>query len=218
MAKMKTAVIIFPGSTCDRDIQVALQQSGAMPIMVWHKEIDFEKVDLIVLPGGFSFGDKRRCGLLAAYSPVMQEVINRAGNGVPILGICNGFQILIESGLLPGILIRNIEQKFICKNIDIKIETNQSIFTNRYRKGDRLQMPIAHYNGRYIATPNILSSLEENGQIAFRYQNENPNGSINNIAGIFNRDRTILGMMPHPERMNDPDGKLFFASLTDSLS
>ncbi len=229
---MKSAVIVFPGSNCDRDVQVALQQAaGRAPLMVWHKETNFQAVDLIVLPGGFSYGDYLRCGAMAAHSPVMREVVARAGRGTPVLGICNGFQVLTETGLLPGALIRNATLKFVCRDVTVKPETSQSIFTNRYQAGRPLRIPIAHHDGNYYADSETLRALEERGQVAFRYcaadgsvtAAANPNGSAANIAGVYNEAKTVMGMMPHPERLADPelggsDGRPLFESLVEALS
>jgi phosphoribosylformylglycinamidine synthase len=229
---MKAAVIVFPGSNCDRDVEVALRQStGRSPLMVWHKERDFEAVDLIVLPGGFSYGDYLRCGAMAAHSPVMREVVARASKGTPVLGICNGFQVLTESGLLPGALMRNAALKFVCRDVTIKPETSQSIFTNKCQAGQPLRIPVAHHDGNYTADEDSLKRLEERGQVAFRYceadgrvtRRANPNGSAANIAGVFNETKTVMGMMPHPERLADPalggsDGRPLFDSLVEALS
>jgi phosphoribosylformylglycinamidine synthase len=229
---MKAAVIVFPGSNCDRDVKVALGQSmGSDPIMVWHKETDFDAVELIVLPGGFSYGDYLRSGAMAANSPVMKEIVRRAENGVPVLGICNGFQVLTESGLLPGVLMRNADLKFVCRDIHVRVETAQSLFTSRYESGQTLRIPIAHHDGNYFADDATLDRMEEKGQIALRYcdpkgaaiESANPNGSIRNIAGVFNETKTVLGMMPHPERLADPalggtDGRGIFDALVEALS
>ncbi|RMD60540.1 MAG: phosphoribosylformylglycinamidine synthase subunit PurQ [Alphaproteobacteria bacterium] len=233
---MKAAVIVFPGSNCDRDVQVALARAmrargGGAPIMVWHKEVDFAPVDLIVLPGGFSYGDYLRCGAMAAHSPVMKEVVRRARRGVPVLGICNGFQILTEAGLLPGALIRNANLKFICKDVYLRVETFQSLFTCAYTAGQTIRIPVAHHDGNYVAAEDQLARMEERGQIAFRYctaegvlaPEANPNGSMGNIAGVFNETKTVLGMMPHPERLADAmlggrDGAALFDGLVEALS
>jgi phosphoribosylformylglycinamidine synthase I len=239
---MKAAIVVFPGSNCDRDVQVALRQSmqaaprttgvgGGEPIMVWHKDADFEKVDLIVLPGGFSYGDYLRCGAMAAHSPAMTEVVRRAKAGVPVLGICNGFQVLTETGLLPGALLRNANLKFVCRDVHVRVETGQSLFTSRYETGAALRIPVAHHDGNYVAGDAELERLEERGQIAFRYcaadgditEAANPNGSTHNIAGVFNETKTVLGMMPHPERLADPalggtDGRPLFDGLVEALS
>jgi phosphoribosylformylglycinamidine synthase len=228
---MKAAVVVFPGSNCDRDVKVALQQSmGAAPIMAWHGDADLPKVDLIVLPGGFSYGDYLRSGAMAAHSPVMREVVKRAKNGVPVLGICNGFQILTEAGLLPGVLMRNATLKFICRDVYLRVENADTIFAKNYTKGQVVRIPIAHADGNYFADANTLSRLEDEDRIAFRYcmpdgrvtPEANPNGSRNNIAGIYNEARTVLGMMPHPERLADPqlggtDGRPMFDGLVKAL-
>ena len=228
---MKAAVIVFPGSNCDRDVQVALRQSmGREPVMVWHKEGSFEEVDLIVLPGGFSYGDYLRSGAMAAHSPAMREVVKRAKAGTPVLGICNGFQVLTEAGLLPGALMRNANLKFICRDVHLKVETSQSLFTSRYEQGQNIRIPIAHHDGCYYADEDTLEELEERGQIAFRYTDEggqvnaegNPNGSLANIAGVFNETKSVLGMMPHPERLADPrlggaDGRALFDGMVEAL-
>lgn len=224
---MKAAVIVYPGSNCDRDVRVALANAiGAEPISVWHRENEFPDVDLIVLPGGFSYGDYLRSGAMAANSPVMDTVRRRAEKGVAVLGICNGFQILTEAGLLPGALLRNAGIKFLCQDVHLRVETSDSPFTGAYRPGEVLRIPIAHHEGNYFAAPETLDALEANGQIAFRYcdagghasKASNPNGSARNIAGIFDKKRRILGMMPHPERLAETmlggeDGKRLFDSL-----
>ncbi len=229
---MKAAVIVFPGSNCDRDVKVALTQSmGREPIMVWHKDADFEPVDLMVLPGGFSYGDYLRCGAMAAHSPVMTEVVRRARDGVPTLGICNGFQVLTEAGLLPGVLMRNAELKFVCRDVLIRVETSQSLFTARYETGQVLRIPVAHHDGNYEADEDTFKRLEDREQIAFRYCERdgtpsaaaNPNGSMANIAGVYNEAKTVLGLMPHPERLSDPrlggnDGRPMFDGLVEALS
>jgi phosphoribosylformylglycinamidine synthase I len=229
---MKAAVIVFPGSNCDRDVEVALAAAmGKPPHAVFHKETEIPKVDLIVLPGGFSFGDYLRCGAMAAHSPVMREVVARASSGVPVLGICNGFQIMIEAGMLPGALLRNAQLHFVCKDVHLRVETAQSLFTAGYTAGQVVRFPVAHGEGNYFADEATLDELEQHGQIAFRYvqpdgsvsAEANPNGSARNIAGIFNRGKTVLGMMPHPERLSDPalggtDGKAMFKGLVEALS
>jgi phosphoribosylformylglycinamidine synthase len=234
---MKAAIVVFPGSNCDRDVQVALRQSMRAapgddgPIMVWHKDADFEKVDLIVLPGGFSYGDYLRCGAMAAHSPAMKEVVRRAKAGVPVLGICNGFQMLTETGLLPGALLRNARLKFVCRDVHIRVETSQTLFTSRYQAGAALRVPIAHHDGNYTAGADQLERMEARGQIAFRYceadgaitEAANPNGAARNVAGVYNEAKTVLGMMPHPERLADPalggtDGRPLFDGLVEALS
>ena len=229
---MKAAVIVFPGSNCDRDVEVALAAAmGKPPHAVFHKETEIPKVDLIVLPGGFAFGDYLRCGAMAAHSPVMREVVARASAGVPVLGICNGFQIMVEAGMLPGALLRNAQLHFACKDVHLRVETAQSLFTTGYAAGQIVRFPVAHGEGNYFADDATLNELEQNGQIAFRYvrpdgsmsADANPNGSARNIAGIYNRGKTVLGMMPHPERLSDPalggtDGKAMFKGLVEALS
>ena len=229
---MRAAVVVFPGSNCDRDVRVALRQSmGSEPLMVWHKEVDFDPVDLIVLPGGFSYGDYLRCGAVAAHSPVMAEVVARAGRGVPVLGICNGFQMLTETGLVPGVLMRNADLRYVCKDVTIRVETSQSLFTSRYESGQPIRIPIAHGDGNYFVDQATLEEMEARGQIAFRYCNAegrpvpeaNPNGSLGNIAGVYNPTKTVLGLMPHPERLADAalggsDGRALFDGLVEALS
>ena len=228
---MKAAVIVFPGSNCDRDIQVSLRKSmGAEPLMVWHGDSSFDDVDLIAVPGGFSYGDYLRAGAMAAKSPVMREIIARANKGVPVLGICNGFQILTESGMLPGALMRNAALKYVCRDINLRVEANDTAFTQGYNVGDVLRIPIAHHDGNYYADADTLSELEDYNRIAFRYTDAsgnqavdaNPNGSQNDIAGILNKNRNVLGMMPHPERLADAelggeDGKRMFDGLVAAL-
>jgi phosphoribosylformylglycinamidine synthase len=229
---MKAAVIVFPGSNCDRDIRVSLRKSmGKEPLMIWHQNSSFDDVDLITVPGGFSYGDYLRAGAMASKSPVMREIIARANKGVPVLGICNGFQILTESGLLPGALMRNAALKYICKDIHLRVEANNTAFTQGYNAGDVLRIPIAHHDGNYFADADTLDELENSNRVAFRYTNgqgeeadaSNPNGSQRNIAGILNKGRNVLGMMPHPERSADAalggdDGKRMFDGLVAALS
>ncbi len=211
---MRSAVITFPGSNCDRDAFEALQKVGSKVQKVWHQETKLDNnLDLIVVPGGFSYGDYLRSGAMAAISPVMQEVKRLANKGVRILGICNGFQILTEAGLLPGVLLRNKKIKFICRQVSLRVENNESAFTKKYKKNQVIRVPIAHMDGNYFADTEILKKLEDSGNIAFRYvgaegnlsDESNPNGSALNIAGIFNDQKNILGMMPHPERAIDED-------------
>lgn len=229
---MKAAVIVFPASNCDRDVKVTLERTpGIEPVMVWHKATELPKVELIVLPGGFAFGDYLRAGAMAAHSPVMYEVRRRAEKGVPVLGICNGFQVLTEAGLLPGAFLQNAGLKFVCKDVHLRVETSQSLFTNKFETGQTVRIPIAHHEGNYYADEDTLDRLESNGQIAFRYCTAegqvtaaaNPNGAARNIAGLFNESKTILGLMPHPERLADAalggeDGKAIFAALAEALS
>ncbi len=230
---MKAAVIVFPGSNCDRDVAVSLEQSmGAKPLMLWHRETEVPAdLDLIVVPGGFSYGDYLRCGAMSANSPVMAEVKKMAARGVRVLGICNGFQILTEAGLLPGALMRNASLHFICKDVPLRVETAASDFTAQYGAGQVIRVPIAHHDGNFFADADTLAKLEDTGRVAFRYVDEageataaaNPNGSLNNIAGILNDTGNVLGMMPHPERLADPmlggtDGKPLFDSLVEALA
>ncbi len=229
---MKSAVIVFPGSNCDRDVQVALSQSmGSAPTMVWHKDSELPKVDLIVLPGGFSYGDYLRCGAMSAHSPAMRATVEAAGKGVAVIGICNGFQILTEAKLLPGALTRNRDLKFHCRDVYLRVETSQSLFTSRYEDGQCLRLPLANHDGCYVIDDDGRRRLEDQGQIALRYcdgeggvrPEANPNGSVSNIAGIFNETRTVLGLMPHPERLSDPalggnDGRALFDGLVEAFN
>jgi phosphoribosylformylglycinamidine synthase I len=217
---MKTAVLIFPGSNCDRDMYETIENiSGKAPHKIWHAETKLpDGLDLIAVPGGFSYGDYLRSGAMASKSPIMQEVVKAAARGTYILGVCNGFQILTESGLLPGTLLRNRGLKFLCKSVDLEVVNADTKFTKNYGKGQQLSVPIAHHDGNYFADSDTIKSIEDNGQVAFRYSNDNPNGSINNIAGIFDKTKRILGMMPHPERASEKliggvDGKALFESL-----
>jgi len=222
---MKSAVVIFPGSNCDRDAYRALHHiTGYQPVYLWHQDTTLpDPLDLIVLPGGFSYGDYLRSGAIAARSPIMQAIAQAAARGVVILGICNGFQILTEAGLLPGALARNDSLSFRAKLQTLEVANNNSPFTRDYTQGQSVQFHIAHGDGRYITDAETLKQLEEEERIAFRYTGNNPNGSLNNIAGIFNKTRTILGMMPHPERVIDPllgphcDGRALFTSLLGAL-
>ena len=223
---MKSSVIVFPGSNCDRDIAVALEKMQFKNQMVWHKESKLPKSDLVVIPGGFSYGDYLRSGAIAGKSLIIDEVVKAANSGCLILGICNGFQILTETGLLKGTLLRNKNLKFINKDVHIKVMNNNSKFTNKYKKDQVLKINIAHNEGNFFTNSNHLKELEDNNLIPFKYCNEkgninensNPNGSLMNIAGIFNSNKNILGMMPHPERMVDKiisneDGVNLFSSL-----
>jgi len=228
---MKASVIVFPGSNCDRDAAVALQTAmGRAPAMVWHGDSELPQSDLIVLPGGFSYGDYLRSGAMAAHSPVMREVIKRAKGGTPVLGICNGFQVLTESGLLPGVLMRNVTLRFICKDVLLKVERNDTAYARQYKVGEVVRFPIAHKDGSYFADDATLDRLEGENRVAFRYcdasgavtPDANPNGSRRNIAGIYNETGTVLGLMPHPERLADAalcgtDGAKMFASLVETL-
>ncbi len=221
---MKAAVIVFPGSNCDRDAKVAVEQSlGKPPLMLWHRDTDLPAgLDLIVVPGGFSYGDYLRCGAMAAHSPIMQAVKKRADEGARVLGICNGFQILCESGLLPGALMRNADLKFICRDVDLTVDNADTDFTRGYAKGQTIRVPVAHHDGNYFADAATLDRLEGEGRVAFRYAS-NPNGSQRDIAGILSEKGNVLGMMPHPERLADArlggtDGKPMFDSLVEALS
>jgi phosphoribosylformylglycinamidine synthase subunit PurQ / glutaminase len=228
---MKSAVIVFPGSNCDRDAVDALAKSGSKVEKIWYQDNELpSNLDLIVIPGGFSYGDYLRSGAMAAISPAMQEVKKLAKKGVHILGICNGFQVLIECNLLDGALLRNENIKFTCKDVYLKTENKDSKFTSLYDNNKAIKIPVAHMDGNYFANPDLLKSIEDNNQIAFRYVDKenmltaesNPNGSIKNIAGIFNKNKNILGMMPHPERAIDintgsKDGLLMFKSLINSF-
>jgi phosphoribosylformylglycinamidine synthase len=228
---MKASVIVFPGSNCDRDAKVALEAvTGTSPIMVWHGESELPKSDLIVVPGGFSYGDYLRSGAMAAHSPIMRAVIEQAGKGVAVLGICNGFQVLTETGLLPGTLMRNASLKFVCKDIQMRPERTDTAFARLYDTHRAIRVPIAHKDGNYFADEETLDRLESDGRIAFRYCNEdgevtedaNPNGSRRNIAGLYDETGRVLGLMPHPERAADAmhggiDGRRLFESLATSL-
>lgn len=219
---MHAAVIVFPGSNCDRDMAVAFRNAGARVSMVWHKDTELPAgVDVIGVPGGFSFGDYLRCGAIAANSPICRSVVAHAGRGGYVLGICNGFQVLTETGLLPGVLLRNAGLKYICKAVGLTVETTDSAFTSGYRAGDTITLPIAHHDGNYFADDATLKLLNDGDRVAFRYT-ENPNGSVQDIAGILSENRRVLGMMPHPERMADTahgniEGRTMFDSLVGAL-
>ena len=226
---MKSSVIVFPGSNCDRDVAVALEKFQIKNQMVWHDEANLPKSDLVVLPGGFSYGDYLRTGCIASKSKIINDVIKHAKEGGLILGICNGFQILIETGLLPGVLLRNKELRFLSKNVYLKVINMQNKFCLNYKKKNIIELPIAHNEGNYFANDKVLKNLEDNNLIAFKYcdkegninENSNPNGSSKNIAGILNDSKNILGMMPHPERLIEPilsgeDGSFIFESLLKS--
>ena len=198
---MKAAVVVFPGSNCDRDMAVAFEKAGADVTMVWHKDTQVpEGVDLIGIPGGFSFGDYLRCGAIAANSPICRSVKAHADRGGYVLGICNGFQVLTETGLLPGVLLRNANLKYICKAVDLTVKTSDSAYTSSYQAGQTITVPIAHHDGNYHADDDTMARLKGDDRIAFTY-NDNPNGSQDDIAGILSANRRVLGMMPHPERM-----------------
>jgi phosphoribosylformylglycinamidine synthase len=229
---VKAAIIVFPGSNCDRDVAVAVEAAmGSRPHMVWHRETELPDVDLVVVPGGFSYGDYLRCGAMAANSPVMRAVKARAEKGTRVLGICNGFQILTETGLLPGALLRNRDLKFICRDVWLRVDNNESDFCRRYACGEVVRFPIAHAEGNFYADDETIRRIEGDGRVAFRYCRKdgavdagcNPNGSIGNIAGIYDENFRVLGLMPHPERLADPvlggtDGRAMFQSLVEALS
>ncbi len=230
-SKVKFGIVVFPGSNCDHDAyhvcKHVMQQDAEF---LWHKEADLKGVDVVILPGGFSYGDYLRCGAIARFSPVMKEVVRFADNGGTVFGICNGFQILVEAGLLPGVLLRNDSLKFVCKFVNLRVENSNSRFTNHTTGGEVLSIPIAHGEGNYFTDPETLKRLEGNNQIIFRYCNRegeiteesNPNGSLSNIAGIVNKRGNVLGMMPHPERASDPllrytDGQKIFKSIIEHI-
>jgi len=228
---VQAAVIVFPGSNCDRDVALALAASmGRPPLMVWHRETELPKVDLAVLPGGFSYGDYLRCGAMAAHSPVMRAVVARAKAGMAVLGICNGFQMLVETELLPGALLRNAGLRFVCRDVHLRVETSESPFARGYNAGSLVRFPVAHGEGNYFADQATLDRPEGEGRVAFRYvgpdgetsDTANPNGSARNIAGVYSADRRVLGLMPHPERLADPllggvDGRAMFDGLVEAL-
>lgn len=229
---MKSAIILFPGSNREKDMEMALAHvSGRTPEIVWHKETSLPDCDLMVLPGGFSYGDYLRCGAMAAHSPIMKEVIAKAKKGVRLLAVCNGFQMLVETGLVPGALLHNRSLKFICKQVHLRVENNTTDFTNAFTKQQVIQVPIAHGEGNYFIGADGLKALEDNDQIAFRYCDAsgvitdaaNPNGSVANIAGVFNDTKTIMGMMPHPENavaphVNGHQGIPLFKSIVEALA
>ena len=226
---MNSSVITFPGSNCDRDTDVALKKFGFKNKIVWHDDLELPKTDLVVLPGGFSYGDYLRCGSIASKSRIMKSVLNFAKGGGKVMGICNGFQILVEAGLLPGVLLRNKYLEFICKNVFIKVNNKDNSYFRNIKK-DIFEFHIAHNEGNYFCTKEQMQEIDNNDQIALLYSDEsgnvneenNPNGSKGNIAGIFNKEKNVLGMMPHPERMIDPalsgeDGSIFFQNLINNL-
>ena len=221
---MKSAVIVFPGSNCDRDLAVALELiTGRKPNMVWHKETELPPgTDLVGVPGGFSYGDYLRSGAMAARSPVMRAVKDAAARGVSVLGICNGFQVLTEAGLLPGALMRNARLSFVCRNVPLRVENSQSLFTTQYEAGEAIVLPVAHHDGNYQADDSTLDRLEGQGRVAFRYLDE-CNGSARDIDGILNDAGNVLGLMPHPERMVEPahggtDGRRLFEGLLETVN
>ena len=229
---MKPAVIVFPGSNREGDIVHAIRSAtGASPAIVWHAEASLPPADLIVLPGGFSYGDYLRTGAIAAHSPIMREVRARAEAGVPVLGVCNGFQILAEARLVPGVLLPNASLKFICRDVHLRVERADTLFTSRYARGEVMRVPCAHHVGNYFADAATLDRIEGEGQVAFRYcrpdgtvdAGANPNGSARNIAGVFNARRNVLGMMPHPENaiealLGSTDGRKLFEGLVEAVA
>jgi phosphoribosylformylglycinamidine synthase subunit PurQ / glutaminase len=228
---MRAVVVVFPGSNRERDLCAALTLvTGREPVRVWHRDASLPPCDLVVLPGGFAYGDYLRCGAMAAHSPIMREVREQASRGAPVLGICNGFQILAEAGMLPGALLPNRSLRFTCRDVHLKVENSQTIFTCGYEAGQTIRVPVAHHDGNYTADADTLDRLEDRGLVAFRYCGEdggvtdaaNFNGSSRAIAGIFNDTRTVLGLMPHPENAVDPllgntDGRPFFEGLVGAL-
>jgi phosphoribosylformylglycinamidine synthase len=228
---MKAGVVVFPGSNCDHDCYHVLKHvMGADTVFLWHKDTDLQGVDLVVFPGGFSYGDYLRCGAIAKFSPIVSEVVKFADAGGHVLGICNGFQVLTEAGLLPGALMRNRDLKFLCRYVNLRVENSDTPFSRMYADGEVIGVPVAHADGNYYIDPAGLEELEENNQIIFRYcdgngevnSDTNPNGSLHNIAGIVNKNRNVLGMMPHPERcaegvMETRDGYFLFESILKSI-
>ncbi len=223
---MKSSVIVFPGSNCDRDVAVALEKFKIKNQMVWHDDTSLPKCDLVVLPGGFSYGDYLRTGCIASKSKIIKEIIQHSKKGGLVLGICNGFQILLETGLLPGILLRNKKLRFLSRNVFLRVTNTNNKFCSNYKKKEIIELPIAHNEGNFFGNQNLIKNLEDKNLVAFKYcnkdglieENSNPNGSSNNIAGILSEQKNILGMMPHPERLIDPflsgeDGSLLFTSL-----
>jgi len=229
---MRTAIIVFPGTNRETDMAKALAHvSGRQPDLIWHKETSLKDYDLMVLPGGFSYGDYLRCGAMAAHSPIMKEVVSKAKAGTRLLAVCNGFQMLVETGLVPGALLRNASLHFICKQVHLRTENNSTDFTRNLSRGQVIQVPVAHGEGNYFVSQDTLKALEDNDQIAFRYVDAdgavtnlaNPNGSVANIAGVFNDNKTIMGMMPHPEdavvpHAGNPSGTPIFKSIVEALA
>lgn len=222
---MKSAVVVFPGLNRERDMIAALTKiGGTPPAVVWHKDAELPDVDLIVIPGGFSYGDYLRCGAIAARSPIMNTIRERAEQGVNVLGVCNGFQILVEAGLLPGALMRNQSLKFVCREVKLEVVNADTAFTRGYAQGQVFRCPVAHHDGNYFADAETIARLEGEGQVAFRYaEGTNPNGSINDIAGILNPAKNVLGLMPHPENLIEAahggdDGRALFSALLDKVA
>jgi len=223
-------VVVFPGSNCDRDALHGVQLAGAEPVALWHEDTDLHGADAVILPGGFAYGDYLRTGAMAAHSPIMRDVVAKAKAGAPVLGICNGFQVLCEAGLLPGVLMRNAALKFVCRDVLLKVEQTGTMFTSRFKQGEIARIPIAHGDGNYFADKATLDALEAEGRVVFRYVDQagnatpeaNPNGALRNIAGICDARRRVLGMMPHPERLFEPmlggtDGRKVFESMLATL-
>ena len=231
-ARASFGVVVFPGSNCDHDAYHAIKHVIGQDVrFLWHKDSDLQGVDVVILPGGFSYGDYLRCGAISRFSPIMKEVVRHAERGGHVIGICNGFQILTESALLPGALLRNEHLQFVCRDVFLRVERTDTAFTSKYGVGDVLRVPVAHGEGNFYTDPETLKSLEDNGQVLFRYcdadgrtgAESNPNGSLNNIAGIINREGNVLGMMPHPERsmemlLGSADGAGVFESLLSTIS
>ena len=232
MRAVKSAIVVFPGTNREHDAAAALRAaSGQEPAMVWHRESEIPEVDLIVVPGGFSYGDYLRSGAMAAQSPIVRAIVERAKRGVAVIGICNGFQVLTEAGLLPGALMRNAGLKFVCRDVHLRVENAQTVFTAAYAQGQVIRVPVAHNDGNYFADAATLERLEGEGRVAFRYttpegklsDGANPNGSARHIAGVFNATKTVLGLMPHPENASDPlhggtDGRGLFEGLARALA
>ena len=220
---MKSAVVIFPGINREHDMMRALAGvTGTKPVAVWHADTELPKIDLVIVPGGFSYGDYLRCGAIAARAPIMADLVKKAQAGLKVLGVCNGFQIITEAGLLPGILMRNAALKFVCREVKLRVENNRTFFTNRLKQGDVVRCPVAHGEGSYIADNDTLKRLEGEGRVVFRYAGgTNPNGAVNDIAGIMNERGNVIGMMPHPENMIEPlhgstDCRPMFESLLEA--
>jgi len=231
LSSMRIAIMVFPGSNCDRDMMVAIEKlTGRRPALVWHKETSLDPIDLAIIPGGFSFGDYLRCGALAARAPVIEAVLDHAARGGAVMGVCNGFQVLLETGLLPGVLVQNAGLKYVCRNVTLDVcETVGSPFTSQLQSGQRLTMPVAHNEGNYFASPDELARLEDNGQIAFRYTKgaawgpANPNGAALDVAGIVSSNGRVMGMMPHPERaisaeLGGSDGAILLRGCLEALA
>ena len=216
---LNVAVVRFPGSNCDFDTLRAAERVGANAFFVWHRDASLNGADVVILPGGFSYGDYLRSGAIAARSPIMKTIRERAAKGVHVLGVCNGFQVLTEAGLLPGVLMRNASLRFVCREVRLKVENANTAFTRGYSQGQIITTPVAHHDGNYFADKRTLSAVEDNGQVAFRYaEGTNPNGSVNDIAGVFNKNMNVLGLMPHPENLIQSahggiDGRALFEGL-----